>query len=293
MGEETMKKILITAIAAMMIAGTPTAVSAQTPTTITLIQGIRTPPNVDVQVDRSTVPGSTNLAQGSVIDATNYAGLQFELEVFRTGTTDSVMALESVSAPASGNNSVVLTTAGVMTFANNMSEVVDGNARVTLRNASTDVNSINLVGTSQPINDVRNGGEGSIDQASGQLTGARIIDAAGDPLVDVVSTNLALGTNTILYLIGDATAGYAVVQQVIELPIASTDTTTTTTIADGSTTSTTSTSSTSSTSTTSTAVPVAVNTGSPIDGGNSTLWILVLVGGVAIAGGAYLVRRKV
>jgi hypothetical protein len=271
----------------------PTAASAQTPTTITLIQGIPTPPNVDVTVDGATVTGSTNLAQGSVINATDYAGTTPTLEVFETGTTNSIMAAEAISVPSSGNNSVVLTMAGVMTFANNMGAVADGSARLTLRNTSTDASAINLVGAAQPINGVGRGAEGSIDQAAGQLASAQIIDSAGAPLADVPSTNLAIGTNTILYLIGDATVGYEVVQQVIELPITSTETTTTTTIADGSTTSTTSTTSTSSTSTTSTAVPVAVNTGSPIDNNNSTLWILIVVGGLAVAGGAYFVRRKV
>lgn len=288
-----MKKILTTAIVAMAIAGTPTAASAQTPTTITLIQGIPTPPNVDVTVDGAPVTGSTNLAQGSVINATDYAGTAPTLEVFETGTTNGLMPAQDVSVPSSGNNSVVLTIAGVMTFANNLSEVVDGNARITLRNTSTDVASVNLVGASQPINGVGRGAEGSVDQAAGQLSSAQIIDSAGAPLVDIPSTNLAIGTNTILYLIGDETLGYGVVQQVIELPVASTGTTTTTTIADGSTTSTTSTSSTSSTSTTSTAVPVAVNTGSPIDDNNSTLWVLIIAGGLAVAGGAYFVRRKV
>lgn len=292
-----MKKILITAVVALAIAGAPTATSAQTTTTITVIQGIPTPPNVDVTVDGSTVSGSTNLAQGAVINATDYAGLTPELEVYETGTTNALMAAESVSVPATGNNSVVLTVAGVMTFENNMSEVVDGNARVTLRNTSTDVSSINLIGTSQPINGVGRGAEGSVDQTAGQLSSARIIDSAGQPIVDVTTTNLAVGSNTILYLIGDAQMGYAVVQQVIELPVASNGTTTTTTIADGTTTSSTSstssTSTTSTSSTSSTAVPSAVNTGAQLDDDSSTLWVLVVVGGLAVAGGAYFVRRRV
>jgi hypothetical protein len=282
-----MKKFLTTAIAAVAVAAVPAAVSAQEPIIITLVQGIPTPPNVDIIVDGATTAGSTNLAAGSVVNVTDYAGTNPTLEVVETGTSNTLMTPQAVSVPATGNNSVVLTATGVMLFANNTSQVDAGMARLTIRNTSADVASINLVGAAQPINNVSRGAEGTIVQAAGSLSSAQIVAGGGAAVAAVPSTNLAAGTNTILYLIGDATSGYSVTTQVIEVVQASPQTTTTTTTIAGQTTTTTST-----TTTTTAPVPSAVNTGAPIDEDSPLLWVLVVAGGLAVAGGAYLVRRR-
>jgi hypothetical protein len=283
-----MKKFLTTAIAALALVAVPTAVSAQEPIVITLVQGVPTPPNVDIKVDGTNPAGSTNLIAGAVVNVTDYAGTRPTLEVVETGTSNVLMPAQEVSVPATGNNSVVLTTASVMIFANNTSQVGSGMARLTVRNASTDVSSINLVGASQPINCVGVGAEGSIEQTAGSLASAQIVSGGGGALAAVPATNLAAGTNTIIYLFGDANRGYQVTTQVIEVREAVAETTTTT-IAGQSTTTTTL----AATSTTATSVPAAVNTGSPIDDSNTMLWVLIVVGGLAVAGGAYLVRRRV
>ena len=285
-----MKKILTTTIAALaVVTFAPGAVSAQDPIVVTLVQGIPTPPNVDIIVDGSTTAGSTNLAAGGVANVTDYAGTSPTLSVVETGTQNTLMQPEAVSVPSAGNHSVVLTMAGAMVFANNTSALGAGQARLTVRNTTTDVASLNLVGASQPINGVGMGAEGTLVQAAGSLSSAQIVGGGGGALAAVPSTNLAAGTNTILYVIGDATNGYSVTTQVIQVGAAS-PASTTTTIAGQTTTSTSTTSTT--TSTTTSVVPVAVNTGSPIDDSNTMMWVLIVVGGVAVAGGAYLVRRR-
>lgn len=282
-----MKKFLTTAIAAFAVVAVPTAVSAQEPIVITLIQGIPTPPNIDVIVDGSTTAGSTNLAAGGVLNVTDYAGTNPTLEAVETGTANVVMQPEAVSVPSTGNNSVVLTRAGVMVFANNTSQVGAGMARVTIRNTSTDASAINLVGAAQPINGIGIGAEGSIEQTAGSLSAAQVVSGSGAALAAVPTTNLAAGTHTILYLIGDATNGYSVTTQVLEVGEVAVESTTTTIAGE-----TTTTTIAEETTTTVASVPVAVNTGSPIDNSNTTIWVLVIVGGIAVAGGAYLVRRR-
>jgi hypothetical protein len=306
--QPTMKKLLTTmgALAALMLVS-PHA-SAQTATASTLVHGI-VGTTVDVVVDGTVVVN--DLAPGATADLTTYAGQTLADVEVQDASDQSVVIgpVAELEIPESGNWSFVamLDAGGVArlaSFQNNIAPVDVGSARLTVRHSAAAEGVDVIIDGQRPVTNLTNGASQELTLPVGTISGAQLALAGGDPIANISDITLNADTNTILYVIGDADEdNIAFVQQVVALPAPATTTTaagaTTTTVAGSTTTtdpnaSTTTSTSTTSTSTSSTVVatPQAVNTGSPI-GGNGTTIALIALGGVVIAGGSFLARRRV
>ena len=298
-----MKKLLTTmgALAALMIAS-PHA-SAQTATASTLVHGI-VGTTVDVVVDGTVVVN--DLAPGATADLTTYAGQTLtDVEVQDASDQSVLISVPELDIPDSGNWSfVAMLDAGgtprLASFQNNVAAVDVGSARLTVRHAAAAPAVDVIIDGQRPVTNLTNGASQELTLPVGTISGAQLALAGGDPIANIGDITLNADTNTILYVIGDADANnIAFVQQVVALPAPATTTTvagsTTTTDPNASTTTTTTdpnATTTTSTSTTVLATPQAVNTGSPISGNGTTIALLAL-GGVVIAGGSFLARRRV
>ena len=300
-----MKKLLTTvgAVAALMF--TAASASAQDDTVITLVHGIPGT-TVDVVVDDSIV--IDNFAPGTTADLSTYAGETLSNVEVLDSSDDSIVIgpIGSLEIPDAGDWSVVAMlddagTARLASFENNTGTVDEGNARLTVRHTA-EAGPVDVVIAGQrPITNLRNGQSQELILPVGTVSDAQLAPTGGDPIADIGDIALTADTNTVLYVVGAEDAALSFIQQVITLPAPAAATTTTTasgettTTVAGQTTTTTSSSSTTSTSSTSStvvAVPQAVNTGSPIDDNGTSIALVAVVGGLVVAGGAFLARRR-
>lgn len=301
-----MKKLLTTVGALVALTFTAATASAQDQTAITLVHGIPGT-TVDVVVDGAVVVD--DFAPGTTADLTTYAGQTLANVEVRDSSDDTVVIgpIVSLDIPDAGNWSIVamLDDAGtprLASFENNTSSVDAGNARLTVRHTA-DAGPVDVIVSGQrPITNLSNGQSQELILPVGTVSGAQLAPTGGDPIVDIGDISLGADTNTVLYVVGSEDTSLTFIQQVVALPAPATTTTTaasgdtTTTVADGSTTTTSSTTSTTGPSTTTTttlaAVPQAVNTGSPIDDTGTSIALIAVVGGLVVAGGAFLARRR-
>ena len=296
-----MKKLLTTvgAIAALTFAVAQGA-SAQAQTAITLVHGIPGT-TVDVVVDGSVVVD--DFAPGTTADLTTYAGQTLSNVEVLDSSDDSVVIgpITSLDIPDSGNWSIVAMldsngAARLASFENNTASVESGNARLTVRHTA-DFGPVDVVIAGQrPITNLSNGQSQELILPVGTVSGAQLAPTGGDPAVNIGDIGLGADTNTILYVVGSEDTSISFIQQVVSLPAPATTTTvaggSTTTVAGGSTTTTTTIAGATTTTTTVAAVPQAVNTGSPIDDNGTSIALIAIVGGLVVAGGAFLARRR-
>lgn len=299
-----MKKLLTTVGALAALTFTAATASAQDQTAITLVHGIPGT-TVDVVVDGDVVVD--DFQPGTTADLTTYAGQTLSNVEVLDSSDDSVVIgpIVSLDIPDAGNWSIVAMlddsgTARLASFENNTSAVDAGNARLTVRHTA-DAGPVDVIVSGQrPITNLSNGQSQELILPVGTVSGAQLAPTGGDPIVDIGDISLGADTNTVLYVVGSEDTSLTFIQQVVALPAPATTTTvasgeTTTTVADGSTTtssSTTSTTGPSTTTTTTAVVPQAVNTGSPIDDDGTSIALIAIVGGLVVAGGAFLARRR-
>lgn len=300
-----MKKLLTTVGALAALTFTAATASAQDQTAITLVHGIPGT-TVDVVVDGDVVVD--DFAPGTTADLTTYAGQTLSNVEVLDSSDDSVVIgpIVSLDIPDAGNWSIVAmlddtNTARLASFENNTSSVDAGNARLTVRHTA-DAGPVDVIVSGQrPITNLSNGQSQELILPVGTVSGAQLAPTGGDPIVDIGDISLGADTNTVLYVVGSEDTSLTFIQQVVALPAPATTTTvagTTTTVADGSTTttttgdSTTTTTGVSTTTTTTAAIPQAVNTGSPIDDNGTSIALIAIVGGLVVAGGAFLARRR-
>lgn len=300
-----MKKLLTTVGALAALTFTAATASAQDQTAITLVHGIPGT-TVDVVVDGDVVVD--DFQPGTTADLTTFAGQTLSNVEVLDSSDDSVVIgpIVSLDIPDAGNWSIVAMlddagTARLASFENNTTAVDAGNARLTVRHTA-DAGPVDVIVSGQrPITNLSNGQSQELILPVGTLSGAQLAPTGGDPIVDIGDISLGADTNTVLYVVGSEDTSLTFIQQVVALPAPATTTTTTssgettTTVADGSTTTTSSTTSTtgpSTTTTTTVAVPQAVNTGSPIDDNGRSIALVAVVGGLVVAGGAFLARRR-
>ena len=302
-----MKKLLTTVGALVALTFTAATASAQDQTAITLVHGIPGT-TVDVVADGSVIVD--DLQPGNTADLTSFAGQTLDNVEVRDSSDDSVVIgpIGSFAVPDTGNWSIVamLDSTGVArlaSFSNNAESVQPGNALFTVRHAA-DAGPVDIIiAGERPITDLRNGQSQELTLPVGTVSGAQLAPAGGDPIVDIGDIALGANTNTVLYIVGSEDTALTFIQQIVTLPAPATTTTaagettttavdgsTTTTVVDGSTTTTTGDSTT--TTTTAAAVPDAVNTGSPIDDSGTSIALIAIVGGLVVAGGAFLARRR-
>lgn len=279
-----MKRLVTIAAAIAAIAFAPGTAGAQSATpAISLIHGIPGV-TVDLMVDGTVVLDA--FAPGSIVDITSFAGRTLtDVQVVSDADGAVIIGpIATLEVPDTGNWSLIAHLNGggdatLSSFENNLADPGSGETRLTLRHVAAAPALDLVLGDQRPITNAANGGSAEIELPNGELTDASIALSGGNPIMDITGVTLAANTNTILYVVGSAdddTLEFVV--QIVELPTAAT-TTTSTTVA-GST-------------TTTSPTPSAVNTGSPISGSSSATLLVVAMGGLALAGGSYLVRRRV
>jgi hypothetical protein len=304
------------ALAAMLF--TAGSSSAQTATEITLLHGIPGT-TVDISVDGTVV--FADVAPGDAEDLSASAGTQLvNVEVIDTSDDSVIITAASLDLPADGNHSLVahLDASGtpvLSLFENDADPVAAaGTGRLTVRHAAAAPAVNVVVDTATIVANLANGASQAVELAAGPVTGAELTLTNGDPVADIPDFNITENVNFIVYAVGsatDTTISFLSQAVALEAPAARTttdpgattttapDATTTTTDPNATTTTTdpnaTTTTSTTTTTTTTTVapVPVAVNTGSPLDSPLNTTLIVVALGGLFVTGGAMLARRRV
>ncbi len=270
-----MKRVLagIAAAAAVALAGGTAA--AQDAATVTLLHGIPGA-TVDVAVDGEVL--ITGFEPGSTQDISAFAGTTLaNVEVRAAGTEDVVIGpVAELAVPASGNWTVMahLDAGGTPTitpFENNTAPTADGEGRVTVRHTAAAPAVDLVVGDARPIEGAENGASAELALPAGEIAGAQIAPAGGDPIADVPTVNLAAGSNLIVYAVGsleDET--FTFYTQEIEVGVAADDSD-----ADDS---------------DGTPAPTQVNTGDPIQDSTNVAVLAAGLGMLVLAGGALTLR---
>jgi hypothetical protein len=262
-----MKKLLAgIAAATATLALAPAGSHAQSSATIMLLHGIPGA-TVDVAVDGAVV--IEGFEPGDMQDLSSFAGQTLtDLEVRAAGTTDVVIGpVASFDVPASGNWTVVahLDADGTPTltpFENNVDPLAAGQGRLTVRHTAAAPAVDIVLGDARPFTGVANGTGGDADLAAGQIAGAQVAPAGGDPIADVPTVTLAAGSNLVVYAVGsleDST--FTFFTQTIQVGAAA---------------------------------PTAVNTGDAVGDGSSVALLAAVAAGFALlaGGGALALRRS-
>jgi Domain of unknown function (DUF4397) len=266
-----MKRVLagIAAVAAVALSGG--TVAAQDAPTITLLHGIPGA-TVDVAVGGDVLlPG---FEPGTTLDLSAFAGQTLnDVEVRLAGTEDIVIGpIAELAVPASGNWTVMAHldaegTPTISAFENNTAPTADGEGRLTVRHTAAAPAVDLVVGDARPIEGAENGASAELALPAGEIAGAQLAPAGGDPIVDVPTVNLAAGSNLIVYAVGSlADDTFTFYTQEIEVG---------TEAADGS---------------DGTPAPTAVNTGSPIGDSVNLSLLAAALGMLALSGGALALR---
>lgn len=282
-----MKRILLGVAAVAAMTFVPHTASAQDGAELTLVHGL-TGSTVDVSVDGTVV--IDDFAPGSLANISSFAGQTLANVAITDDASGTVLIgpIAQLEIPATGNWSIVAHldadgNALISSFENNTAEVAAGSARLTVRHVAAAPAVDVVLGTIRPITNAVNGDSEEVDFPVGDLAGAELAPTGEAGIATIPTTNLAADTNTIIYATGsvdDDTLGF--ILQVINIA-AGTDASTTTVAGD----------TTESSTTTTAAAPSAVNTGSPLESSSNLAVIAVALGGLALAGGALVTRRRV
>jgi hypothetical protein len=203
-----MKRILLGAAALAATALlTPAGAGAQADDAeIMLLHGI---PGIEVDVAVAGDVVITGFAPGDMQDLSAFAGQTLEdLEVRVAGTEDvAIGPVAEFPVPASGSWTVVAHldaegTPTVTPFENNTSQTADGEGRLTVRHTAAAPAVDLVVGDARPIEGAENGASADLELPAGEIAGAQLAPAGGDPIVDVPTVNLAAGQNLIVYAVG-------------------------------------------------------------------------------------------
>lgn len=206
-----MKRILGAAIALLaMTAVTMSSASgagAAPGATVSLMHGIPGVP-VDVVVDgKIVVP---NFQPGTMQDISSFAGTTLKNVEVRAAGTDTVAIgpIAALEVPGSGNWTVVahLDASGKPTltpFSNNVDAVPAGQGRLIVRHtAAAPAVDVVLADGSRPFAGLTNPKEASAVLPAGQIAGAKLAPAGGDPIADIPTVDLKAGSDLIVYAVG-------------------------------------------------------------------------------------------
>jgi len=301
---------------------------AQSPTEITLVNAIPDT-SLDFVVDGSAIV--KDIQPGATKNLSSSAGTQLvNIEMIDRTDSSVVISAGNLDLPASGSHSLVahLNQSGtpVLTLFENDTDPVAraGDGRLTFRHVAA-VPPLDVpIGTGTLVADLANGSSSSIELAPGTISDAVLITVGGDLVSAVPVLTVTEEVDFIVYVVGSFEDGTVTfISQQIALydkatvrttaPAATTTTTepaaTTTTTEPAATTTTTEPAATTTTTepaatTTTTApaatteatlmaAPIAVNTGSPLDGPIDTTLLVVAIGSFFVTGGSMLARRRV
>lgn len=292
--------VVATAVGAALLAPSGAIAQQSASDGTSLVHAVPGTP-VDVYIDGSET--FLNFLPGATQDLSAFAGTTLtDVEIFAAGddpTTDTpLIAAPSLAVPATGSNSVVVFVdesgnPTIATFVNNATVTGTGLGRLTVRHAAA-APAVDVVFASgdRPVQNLANGGSQELGPAARSYD-LQLAAAGGDVIAGTQTTvQVNEGENIIVYAAGSLADGIVYYTETLDVgAVAATTTTTTTTVAGASTTTTTTTAGT--TTTTTAAVPVAVNTGSPLGSPLNTTLVAIALGGLLVTGGAMLVRRRV
>ncbi len=269
-----MKKVLagIAAAAAALSFAAGTASADGHENQVTLYHGI---PGVTVDV---AVGGDVLLPgfePGTTQDLTPFAGQTLtDVTVFVAGTEDiAIGPVAELAVPESGNWTVIahLDADGVPAigvFENNVAPTAEGEGLLTVRHAAAAPAVDLVVGDARPVENAANGASAELALPAGEIAGAQLAPTGEEPIIDVPTVNLAEGTNLIVYAVGSlADETFTFYTQEITVGTAAAS-------GDG------------------TPAPTAVNTGSPIDGGNTGVLLALVVATFMLAAGGFALQRR-
>ena len=271
-----MKRVLAGIAAAAAVALSGGTVAAQDAATVTLLHGIPGA-TVDVAVDGEVLlPG---FEPGTTQDLSAFAGQTLmNVEVRAAGTEDVVIGpIAELAVPASGNWTVMAHldaegTPAIASFENNTAPTADGEGRLTVRHTAAAPAVDLVVGDARPIKGAENGASAELALPAGEIAGAQIAPAGGDPIADVPTVNLAAGSNLIVYAVGSlADETFTFYTQEIEVGTEAAGD------ADGE-------------EGDGTPAPTEVNTGTPISDSVNLSVFAAALGMLALAGGALTLR---
>lgn len=300
-----MKRLLLGLAAVAAMTFVPHTASGQDAPDLMLVHALKDV-TASVAVDGTVIVPA--FREGSSANISSFAGQTLSnVTITDDASGDTLLGPVALEIPANGSHSIVAhrTESGdvtLTTFENDVSAPSAGNARLTVRHTA-EAGAIDLqIGSDAPISGLTNPNEQNIELPVGELSDAMLAPAGGDAIAGISTLTLAADEVTVVYVIGstsDDSIDFVVLA--VDFPAQDDETTTTvsgdttTTVAGETTTTTTvdgTTTTTASTTTTTIAAPTAVNTGSPI-GDSSNLAVFAALGGLALAGGAVVARRRV
>ncbi|MEP1126520.1 MAG: DUF4397 domain-containing protein [Ilumatobacter sp.] len=203
-----MKKMLlgVAALAATALLAPSSAGAQSDAAEVMLLHGIPGV-EVDVVVDGDVViPG---FEPGTMQDLSSFAGQTLaNLEVRVAGTEDiAIGPVPEFAVPATGSWTVVAHldaegTPSITPFENNTAQTADGQGRLTVRHTAAAPAVDLVVGDARPVEGAENGASADLELPAGEIAGAQIAPAGGDPIADVPTVELAAGENLIVYAVG-------------------------------------------------------------------------------------------
>lgn len=282
-----MKKLLVAAAAALaaMLAVPASATHAQSAPSVILLHGI---PGVPVDVYAMGAQAFADFQPGDMQDISALAGQTItDVALVPAGGAldDAVAVVDELSVPTSGSWTIIahLDADGapvVTTYENDTSAVPDGQGRLTVRhNAAAPAVDL-LVGGNAVVSGLANPDEVGTVVPAGEIAGAQIAPAGGEPIADVPTVTVETGVDLIVYAVGSLDDGtFTFYTQEVAIP---TDASVEAVPAgsedqggDG------------------TPAPTAVNTGDAIESSNSAVVLFAAAAGLfAVAGGALAMRRR-
>jgi hypothetical protein len=287
-----MKKLLagVAAVAAAMIALPAGNSGAQADVDIMLLHGIPGVP-VDVAVDGAVVLPA--FQPGDMQDLSAFAGQTLtNLEVRLEGTdTVAIGPVDSFDVPASGSWTVVAHldadgNATITPFENDTSAAGDGEGRLTIRHTAAAPAVDIVLGDDRPVEGAANGDSASLDLPAGEIAGAQVAPAGGDPIAEVPTVELAAGTNLIVYAVGsleEETFTFYTQEVALEAAAPADGGAEAEAVAEGE----------AAAEGDGTPAPTAVNTGGEVgSSSNSMVLFAAAIGFFALAGGAAVLRRR-
>lgn len=201
---------LIAAMAVALLLILAPAASADSHTgTVYVVHGVPDLP-VDVYVNGDLT--LEDFQPGTITDALELPAGTYDIEIFPAGAdpdSEDPAIAGSAELEAGANVSIVahLAADGTPTlsvFANDVSTLDAGEARVTVRHTAAAPAVDILVGGEPVFTDVENGQEGVADLPAGTIEAAVALAGTDTVVLGPASVDLAEGVNTIVYAIGNA-----------------------------------------------------------------------------------------
>ncbi|NQY58016.1 MAG: DUF4397 domain-containing protein [Ilumatobacteraceae bacterium] len=209
-----MKKLLVAAAAAAaaLLTVPAGAASAQDDVSVMLLHGI---PGVPVDVYVAGAELLPDFQPGDMQDISGYGGETLtDVAVVPAGgdISEAVIEVPELAVPASGNWTVIahLDADGnptITPYENDTTAAGSGEGRLVVRHDAAAPAVDILVGGEAVISNLTNPDEAALDLPAGEIAGAQIAPAGGDPIADVPTVTLAAGTGLVVYAVGSLDGG--------------------------------------------------------------------------------------